>query len=328
MQEHEYPLSLFQNTPKRHRKNKWSKAEQASAQGNLFEKMLVHRQQVQDLREGKPHKLIMLSRSLLLCGLPYRPTEATEVTRVARTGSGKTKVTFHAVGHDASGKRLLMARGTDRTYLHWAIDRAIKSKNRFVPFDTAKEFFMDMGMTDCGKNYQDLRSIQQRLSGLLIVVEHFNSDGIIREKMDIFDASRLPKSIQPDAKPTDGPMGLRFSEKFFNEFIVRPVPFMLPLLKTLSRKPQMQDYVMFLHHRSHAARSTTCITWDDLRTQLWQEDSNPRRMRVRMDEAINTLRMAWPELNAATTRGGLMIGPPTGGQHMIPTFMIHGKLLN
>jgi len=313
--------------PARTRYAKWTKNEQARAQGNLFEKMITHRQQVQDLHEGNPQKLIMLCRSLLLCGLPYRPTDASEIVRVAKTAVGKTQITFHAISHDADGNRIPMARGTDRTYLHWAIDRAIKGKDRFVPFRAAKEFFDDMEMCDSGKNYQDLRQSQQRLSGLLITVEHFDGRGVLREKMDIFDASNLPKSFQSNVIPMGGPTGLRFSEKFFHEFTQRPVPFMLPILKTLSKKPQMQDYAIFLHHRSFSANSTTCIPWDALRAQLWQQDSNPWRMRVRMKEVIETLHVAWPELNAAVTRGGLLIGPPFDGKHLIPEFAVDKKLL-
>lgn len=322
MHEQELPLSLLPIPSKKQRRAKWTRAEQLSAQGNLFAKMLIHRDQVQDLRDGKPQKIIMMSRSLLLCGLPYCPTDATEITRVARTGSGKTQVTYYALGHDASGKGLPMARGADRTYLYWAIDRAIKSNNRFVPFNAAKEFFDDMGIAPHGSAYQALRETQQRLSGLLIMVEHFTDEGRVdgaREKIDIFDGCRLPKSIVPDGKVSDIAMGLRFSEKFFNDFVQRPVPFLLPMLRTLSGKPQMQDYVLFLHHRSFAARSNSCISWDTLRAQLWQDDSLLRRLRVRMDEAILVLRMAWPELNAKTTADGLIIGPPLRRMHMIST---------
>jgi hypothetical protein len=322
MAENETSSLQLQASPKKPRHSKWSKAEVAAAQGNLFEKMLIHRQQVQDLREGKKHKLIMISRSMLLCGLPYRPTAATEVTRCAKTGSGKTQVTYYAMGHDTQGNAIPMARGTDRNFLHWSVDRAIKLKNRFVPFDSAKEFFDDMEITPTGPNYQALRETQQRLSALLIMVEHFSRDGVLREKMDIFDASHLPRSIQPNIVPIDGPMGLRFSEKFFADFSLRPVPFLLPLLRTLRKKPQMQDYVLFLNHRCCASDTTSCVPWDALRTQLWQEDSNPRRMRWRMDDAIGCLRTAWPELNAVTTRGGLMIGPPLDDHRLIPTFLL------
>jgi len=306
------------------RRTKWSKSEVDSAQGNLFEKMLVHREQREELFADPSSRKnrIYMSRSLLLCGLPYRPTDATEITRIAKTGGGRTQVTFYALGHDKFGARIPMPFGSDRNFLHWGIDRAIKSDNRFVPFDSAAEFFDDLEISRCGKNYQALRETQRRLSGLLVMVEHFERTEF-RSKMDIFEDSRLPSSIAPNVIAIDArPMGLMFSERFFQEFSKRSVPFLLPLLRTLSKKPQMQDYTLFLHHRSFAAQTTSSIPWGMLREQLWQNDSNPRRVRQRMDEAIATLRVVWPELNATTTPSALLIGPPTYKRHLIPEFVV------
>jgi hypothetical protein len=312
------PSLLIVSNPRR---AKWSKAEQAAAQGNLFEKMLIHRQQVQDLREGKSHKFIMIANSLVLCGLPYRPTEAMEVVRTAKTGSGKTTVTFYALAKDKDGKRIPMARGTDRTFLHWAVDRSIKLKNRFVPFGAAREFFDDMEISTSGENYRSLRETQRRLAGLNIFVEKFGS---LEERapLHVFEHSRLPLSLQPDCEMIDGPTGLLFGERFFKEVSTRPIPFLLPLLRTLSKKPQMQDFALFLHHRSYSAESASCIPWDMLRGQLWQEDRTTQRMRLRMEEAIDLLKVAWPELNAVAARDGLIIGPPTDHQHLIPEFLL------
>jgi hypothetical protein len=319
---HEHEVATLQLVPKPKRQRaKWSRSEATQAQGNLFEKMLVHHQQVRDLREGKPHKLIMIANSLVLCGLPYRPTDALKIVRTAKTGSGRTRVTFHALASDESGQPIPMARGTDRTYLHWAIDRAIKLKNLFVPFECAREFFDDMEMCTSGENYRALRDTQRRLSGLNIFVERFGSYED-RLPMNVFGLSRLPKSVAPNCSSIDGPSGLRFGEEFFKEISKNPIPFLLPMLRTLSKKPQMQDYALFLHHRSYSSESTSRIPWAMLREQLWQDDKTSQRIRVRMDEAIVLLRTAWPELNAATTREGLIIGPPTDRSHLIPEFVV------
>ncbi len=47
-----------------------------------------------------------------------------------------------------------------------------------------------------------------------------------------------------------------------------------PILRTLARKPQMLDYMMFLHWRTFAARSESVIRWEELRQQMWQEDTH------------------------------------------------------
>ena len=302
-------------------RQKWTPREQISAQGKLFEKMLIHHQEVRDLRENKTHPLIMMANSLVLCGLPYRPTSATKITRVAKTGSGTTHVTFHALATDKSGKSIPMARGADRTYLHWAIDRAIKGKNRFVSFKANREFFDDIHMSTSGENYESLRQTQERLAGLAVFVQRFG-DVNDREIMTVFERSRLPSSTTVKCDAIDAPTGLLFGEAFFKEVCNRPIPFLLPMLRTLHRKPQMQDYILFLHHRSYSSESSSQIPWPMLRDQLWQEDRTPQRMRVRMKEAIRLLRVAWPELNAKTTRKGLEIGPPSNHQHLIPEFFV------
>jgi hypothetical protein len=87
-------------------------------------------------------------------------------------------------------------------------------------------------------------------------------------------------------------------------------------------KPQMQDYIVFLNWRSFAAKTTSVIPWRMLREQLWQEDTNPHRIKVRFAAAIKLLKVAWPELNAKVTTRGLEIGPPARGQHLFPA---HGK---
>jgi hypothetical protein len=79
----------------------------------------------------------------------------------------------------------------------------------------------------------------------------------------------------------------------------------------------MHEYILFLHWRSFASRGDTLITWEQLRTQLWQEDSNPRRIRGRFEAAIKMLRVAWPELNCEAGKKGLRIGPPKNGQHLL-----------
>ena len=75
---------------------------------------------------------------------------------------------------------------------------------------------------------------------------------------------------------------------------------------------------MFLVHRSYGAMSVSCIPWPGLLEQLWHEDSNTRRIRSRMSEAIDALRIAWPEINAEAKAKDLVIGPPRGGNQFLP----------
>ena len=187
----------------------------------------------------------------------------------------------------------------------------------------------DLGQKPTGPNYARLRAAYHRVSSMAIVVERFGSTEE-RGITPIMRNSRLPTSIKPrenGVEPIEGPVGILFDQAFFAEFMRNHVPFPWAMLRTLNQKPQMQDYIVFLHWRSFAAKSETLIPWDVLREQLWQDDSNPRRIRTRFREAIRILKVAWPELNAAAEPKGLRIGPPMKGSHLIPAHMGETKLL-
>ncbi len=301
------------------------KAEEAQSQAGLFDAMSDFRM---ERKSGVSHDLVQIAHALILCGLPYRSTEATEHERVSRAADGSLiRVTFYALGKDREGKRIPMAYGSDRTLLHWCIDRAIKLKSNFVPLVTASDFMRDVGQKPTGPNYARLRAAYQRVSAMAIVVERFGSTDD-RNITPIMQNSRLPSSIKPkeDAVvPIDGPVGIQFDDRFFNEFMRNHVPFPWTMLRTLDQKPQMQDYIVFLHWRSFAAKSETLIPWAIMREQLWQDDTNPWRIRSRFAEAIKILRVAWPELNATAESRGLRIGPPQKGSHLIPAHFGESK---
>jgi len=294
------------------------KAEEDRAQAELFEVMADYRVQ---RNSGISPQLIQIAQALILCGLPYRSTEATEHTRFSRASDGsQVRVTFYALGKDENGERIPMAYGADRTFLHWCVDRAIKLKNPFVPLSNGIDFMKDIGQKPSGQNYKRLRDSFRRVSSLAIVVERHARAGETRSILPIIAHSHLPQSIQPNGIPIEGPAGIRFGEDFFREINANPVPFPWNILRALDKKPQMQDYMLFLHWRSFAAKSETLITWVAMRDQLWQGDSNPRRIRPRFAEAIKAFRTAWPELNASADSRGLRIGPPKRGQHLFPAY--------
>ncbi len=304
------------------------RSEEIAAQASLFAAMSDFRV---ERRSGVSHELVQIAHALILCGLPYRSTDATEHVRLSRSADGSLiRVTFYALGKDKEGKRIPMAYGSDRTLLHWCVDRAIKLKSNFVPLVSASDFMRDVGQTPTGPNYARLRAAYQRVSSMAIVVERFGATED-RNITPIMQASRLPLSIKPledSVAPIEGPIGIQFDHRFFNEFMRSHVPFPWAMLRTLNQKPQMQDYIVFLHWRSFAAKSQTLIPWSVMREQLWQDDSNPRRIRSRFAGAIKILRVAWPELNATADAKGLRIGPPAKGEHLIPAHMGETKLLN
>jgi Plasmid encoded RepA protein len=288
------------------------RSEEKIAQAKMQERMLSHRQ---NRNAGEHGKIVQMSTTLVLAGLPYRPTDEVEIVRSARTARGFERTTFYALGKNADGSRVPMPFGSDRTLIHWAIDMAIKRNHPFVPLSAARTFLDSMGFSVGGKSYILLRESLNRISGLAIVVERPDDDD--RRVMVVISHALLPRHEKIETI-NSRPPGILFGADFFAEITKRHVPFLWPVLKTLHKKPQMQDFVLFLHRRCSDANSESFIPWEMLREQLWQADTNPWRLRIRMAVAIDLFKIAWPELNAVATTEGLKIGPPLKGRHFLP----------
>jgi hypothetical protein len=116
-------------------------------------------------------ELFQVSQALILCGLPYQPTTERHFTRRARLGDGSTvSVTF------STALEAAMPYGSDRTLLHFLMDRAVKTGSRFVSWETATEFLNTMNLATGGKNRRDLRERFRRIAGLTIGVERKTAD--------------------------------------------------------------------------------------------------------------------------------------------------------
>ena len=266
--------------------------------------------------EGLSGELFQVAQALILCGLPYQATDKTRITRQARLGDGsRLKVTF------SSSLDVGLPYGCDRSVLHFLLDRAVKSRSRFVNWKTASEFLTAMGMQHGGKNRRDLRDRFLRIRALTIGVERSGptSDTQI---MPIIRRSRLPQSILAEAAQTApstisaDELGLEIDPLFFEELVAHPVPVPVEILRATRSKPQLQDMMLFLYWRAYAAASPSVIPWSDLREQLWQDDSNPRRISSRFNTAIGALRLLWPELSAEARKQGLYVAPPRGMRYL------------
>ena len=119
----------------------------------------------QGLAEGD-RELWQVLQAIILCGLPYQPTETRHFTRTARLADGSTvSVTF------STSLEAPMPFGSDRTLLHFLMDRAVKTGSRFVSWETATEFLTTMHLAMGGKNHRNLRSRFERIRGLTIGVK-------------------------------------------------------------------------------------------------------------------------------------------------------------
>ncbi len=214
--------------------------------------------------------------------------------------------------------------GSDRSVLHFLLDRAVKSRSPFITWKTASQFLEAMGMQQGGKNRRDLRERYLRIRALTIGVERSSGRSSDSQIMPVIRRSHLPSSISPHVAgrdirqhaldTEDADFGLEIDSDFFEELVAHPVVVPAEIIRATRGKPQLQDMVLFLYWRCFAARSTSLIPWRELRMQLWQADTNLPRIRARFATAIRALQTLWPELRASAESKGLIVGPPAGGR--------------
>ena len=267
-------------------------------------------------------EVMQLAQSLILCGLPYRPTDAIRLSRKARLADGSTvTVTFTAA---IEGTALPF--GSDRTVLHFLFDKAIKSGQRHVSWETAQEFIDAMGMQKNGKNYADLKARFSRIRGLAISVLRAGPDGETAMVMPIIRRSHLPTSVDVKSEVAGKQLlplgngiifGVEIDEEFFAELKRHHVPVPALILQTTRKQSQLQDLMLFLYWRCYAAKRESIISWASLHQQLWQDDKKESRIKGRFVDAINALRVIWPELDAQARLEGLWVAPPRGGIQLL-----------
>jgi hypothetical protein len=260
-----------------------------------------------------------VAQALILCGLPYQPSTSNKITRSARLADGtRLQVTFSA-SLDTG-----LPYGSDRSVLHFLLDKAVKTQSPFVTWKTASQFLEAMGMQQGGKNRRDLRERYLRIRGLTIGVQRSSSGTSETQIMPVIKRSRLPTSIircvdndwsdkEALKHPVDD-LGLEIDAGFFAELVAHPVVVPVELIRATRGKPQLQDMVLFLYWRCYAARSLSVIPWRELRMQLWQADTNLPRIRSRFAAAIRALQTLWPEMRASAESRGLVVGPPAEGR--------------
>ena len=305
------------------KKVKRDRAQEEIASRSRFAFKLAELRQLRD--EGVlSEDLIQVAQAMVLCGLPYNPTKETRLIRKARLGDGSTVTVVFSAGLSSE-----MPYGSDRTLLYWMVDKAIKSQSAFVSWETATEFLRDLGMVNSGKNRADLKNRYRRLSGLTIGIERSKAGSEETLLMPFIEESRLPNSVDIKAEgrgeqllPLDKfVFGFKLGDRIFREVLSHHVPVPLRLLQETKRKSQLQDYMLFLYWRCYAAQSETVIPWGGIREQLWQDDSNTRRVRGRFAEAIAALKVLWPQMQAEARSQGLWVGPSRKGMQ----FLLQGQ---
>jgi hypothetical protein len=302
-------------------------------------KLAIALEQLRQLRNTGEltNEMIRVAQALVLCGLPYQPTDKTKLIRKVRLGDGSTLTVIFTAALEGQ-----MPYGSDRTLLYWMVDKAIKYQSPFVSWKRATEFLKELGMAESGKNRKDLKERFKRLSGLTIGITRRNGDDSLL--FPLIEEKHLPSSVDvkedqeghqllplaadqdPHAEPKEIVFGFKLNERLFKDLLSHNIPIPLKLLQKTQRKSQMQDLLIFLYWRSYAAQSETIIPWTALQSQLAHDDSNPRRIKIRFRQAISMLRTIWPEFAGEVRKAGLWIAPPLKGSHFLADLPVKRRL--
>ncbi len=265
-------------------------------------------------------EVIKMAQALILCTLPYRPTDDRQVFRTARLSDGSTlKVTFTAGLTGVS-----LAFGNDRTLMAWLFDKAINSDTPFVTIKNAGEYFRDTGKTRNGKRVKELAERLRRLTGLIIGIERIVAGRTQTVMLPVIAASNLPNNLtitidaeengQSSIPGLENRFGIQLEERFFQDIKNHHVAIPRRLWARLQGQqgsPQLQDFMTFFVYRCYCAQSETIIPWDSLRQQFPQDDTNRRRFKQNIAKAIRHLRLLWPEARIDVLKEGVWVNRST-----------------
>ncbi len=276
---------------------------------------------VVELREDRDSgalgdEVIKMAQALILCTLPYRPTEDRQVVRAARLSDGSTlRVTF-----TAGINGIDMPFGNDRHLMAWLFDKAINSDTAFVTIKSASDYLRESGKSRNGNRVKELAARLSRLTGLVIGIERRSSGATQTVMLPMIAASNLPNNLtvqlesetsgQTSIPGLENPFGIQLEERFFQDIKRHHVAIPRRLWLQLQGQkggPQLQDLLTFFVYRCYCAQSETVIPWAGLREQFPQDDSNPRRLKQNVKKAIQHLRVLWPEVRIDVLKEGVWV---------------------
>jgi hypothetical protein len=261
-------------------------------------------------------EVIKMAQALILCTLPYRPTQDRQVVRQARLSDGSTlRVTF-----TAGINGIDMAFGNDRHLMAWLFDKAINSDTAFVTIKSASDYLRETGKSRNGDRVKELASRLSRLTGLVIGIERRSNGSTQTVMLPMIASSNLPNNLTVQLKAEkngqkvipglENPFGIQLEERFFQDIKKHHVAIPRRLWMQLQGQkggPQLQDFLTFFVYRCYCAQSETVIPWAGLREQFPQDDSNPRRFKVQVKKAIAQLRILWPEIRIDVVKEGVWV---------------------
>ena len=265
------------------------------------------------------NEVIKLAQALVLCSLPPRATDQTRLSRTARLSDGsKLTVTFSATIEGVD-----LPYGADADLLEWLIDKAIKQDSPFVQVKSANEYLADTGRTRTGPAVRDLAKRFRRLTGLVISIDRPNEKGYETFILPLISQSRLPKSLEPKVSEKEKGKksiskngkeaeiyGVMLESRLFLDARAHHISY--PKIMWLKLQGavgyRVRSIMTFLNYRCWCAQSESVIPWEAFQEQFSGNDSNPRRIKSLVKEAVGHLKVIWPEASIGLVPQGVLVG--------------------
>ena len=255
-----------------------------------------------------------MARLMVLCSLPRtNPGDRLQYKRV--NGPYQLYMT-------AGGGNKLPFGNLPRLLLAWVCTEAVRTQSREIVLGRSlSEFMRALGIksTSGGARGEQtrLRNQIQRLFRCSVQLTYQD------EQVDSFVNSPIASrgEFWWDPKRPAEPMlwesNVCLGEDFFQEIIRRPVPLDMNTLKGLKRSSLGLDLYMWLTYRTFTLRAPLRITWRQLYRQFGAAPANAvskntvQMFRRKVLRELEKIKLAWPSLNYATTKGVLILSPST-----------------
>lgn len=268
---------------------------------------------VRSNREQGTQNLCFSSRPFVLCGLPLRPLPKGQLLYERRNGNFVLQIT----GHPDFGVPF----GQDRIVPISLATLAVRQKSQTIRFRSAGEMLDTFGMQKGGFEYRRLVAAFERIFGATMFFGAETTTAkarvVQRSRFNFLREARIWYARDPAQQTVSDEFDnvIVLSDEFYNEVVAHPVPTDLEAVKVLTASPGLLDLFMWLSYRCSVSKSEEAIPIFGpfgVVAQLGTGDyTRPRRLRQRLEEWLNTIRVMWPECPARVSRDGdrLVVAP-------------------
>lgn len=263
--------------------------------------------------EGK-QSLCFSSRPFVLCGLPLRPLPKGQLIYERRNGDFLLQIT----GHPEYGVPF----GQDRIVPIFLATLAVRQKSQTVRFRSAGEMLDTFGMQKGGFEYRRLVAAFERIFGATmffgtVAAATKTARVVQRSRFNFLREARIWYARDPAQQSISDEFDnvIVLSDEFYSEVVSHPVPTDLDAVRALTASPGLLDLFMWLSYRCFVSKGEERIPIFGpfgLVAQLGTGDySRPRRLRQRLEQWLDTIRVMWPGCPARIHSDGdyLIIAP-------------------